>query len=67
MEYEYLVEHATFKSVEDVVSNVREKIVKYRLDLMISGHAFVLIFINVSRRYTKNVINNEKSTHNLNE
>jgi len=43
MEYEYLVEHATFISVEDIDSNVREYIVNYRKGLTTSEHAIVFI------------------------
>jgi DNA-binding Lrp family transcriptional regulator len=43
MAFEYLSEHATFKSVEDMDSNVKKHIDKYRLDLTASERAIVFM------------------------
>lgn len=51
MAFEYLSEHATFKSVEDMDSNVRQHIDKYRLDLTTSERAIVFMIAGRSLMY----------------
>ena len=51
MAFEYLSEHATFKSVEDMDSNVKKHIDKYRLDLTTSERAIVFMIAGRSLMY----------------
>lgn len=51
MAFEYLSEHATFKSVEDMDSNVKNHIDKYRLDLTTSERAIVFMIAGRSLMY----------------
>lgn len=51
MAFEYLAEHATFKSVEDMDSNVKKHIDKYRLDLTTSERAIVFMIAGRSLMY----------------
>lgn len=51
MTYEYLSEHATFKSVEVMDSNVKKHIDKYRLDLTTSERAIVFMIAGRSLMY----------------
>lgn len=51
MAFEYLSEHATFNSVEDMDSNVKKHIDKYRLDLTVSERAIVFMIAGRSLMY----------------
>lgn len=51
MAFEYLSEHATFKSVEDMDLNVKQHIDKYRLDLTTSERAIVFMIAGRSLMY----------------
>lgn len=51
MAFEYLKEHVTFKSVEDMDSNVKKHIDKYRLDLTTSERAIVFMIAGRSLMY----------------
>lgn len=51
MAFEYLAEHATFKSVEDMDSNVKQHIDKYRLDLTTSERSIVFMIAGRSLMY----------------
>ncbi|WP_277585823.1 helix-turn-helix domain-containing protein [Psychrobacillus antarcticus] len=51
MAFEYLAEHATFKSVEDMDLNVKKHIDKYRLDLTTSERAIVFMIAGRSLMY----------------
>lgn len=51
MVFEYLLKHATFKSVEDMDSNVKKHIDKYRLDLTTSERAIVFMIAGRSLMY----------------
>ena len=51
MAFEYLSEHATFKSVEYMDSNVKMHIDKYRLDLTTSERAIVFMIAGRSLMY----------------
>ena len=51
MAFEYLSEHATFKSVEDMDSNVKKHIDQYRLNLTVSERAIVFMIAGRSLMY----------------
>lgn len=51
MAFEYLVEYATFGSVEDMDANVQQHINKYRLDLTVSERAIVFALAGRSLMY----------------
>ncbi|QJT71658.1 HTH domain-containing protein [Psychrobacillus phage Spoks] len=51
MAFEYLADYATFQSVEDMDSNVKQHIDKYRLDLTTSERAIVFLIAGRSLMY----------------
>ena len=51
MAFEYLAEHSTFKSMEDMDLNVKKHIDKYRLDLTTSERAIVFMIAGRSLMY----------------